>query len=56
MLNTNYILTIIWLLYQHFEPSEYVNGLSWSSPIFQANDPKVHIDVDDFQYFLESMM
>jgi hypothetical protein len=35
---------------QHFEPLEYVNGLSWSSPIFQANDPKVHIDLDDFPF------
>ncbi len=41
---------------QHFEPIEYVNGLSQSSPIFQANDPKVHIDLDDFPSFLELVM
>ncbi len=37
--------------FQHFKPIEYVNGLSWSSFIFQANDPKVHIDLDDFPSF-----
>jgi len=41
---------------QHFEPIEYVNGLFQSSPIFQANDPKVHIDLDDCPSFLELMM
>jgi hypothetical protein len=56
MLSTNYILTIIWLLYQHFEPIEYVNSLFQSSLNFQANDPKIHIDVDDFQSFSKSMM
>jgi hypothetical protein len=41
--------------FQDFEPIEYVNGLSWLSPIFQANNPKVHIDLDDFPFFWELM-
>jgi len=41
---------------QHFDPIEYVNGLFQSSPIFQANDPKVCIDLDDFPSFLELVM
>jgi hypothetical protein len=45
----------IWLYNtQYFEPIEYVNGLSRSSPIFQVNDPKVHIDVDDFSIFFRN--
>jgi hypothetical protein len=42
--------------FQHFEPIEYVNGLSHSSLIFQANDPKLHIDLDDFPSFLKLLM
>jgi hypothetical protein len=41
---------------QHFEPIEYVNCLSQSSPTFQANDPKVHIDLDDFPSFSKLVM
>ncbi len=41
---------------QHFEPNEYVNGLFWSSLIFQVNDPKVHIDLNDFPSFSKLMM
>ncbi len=41
---------------QHFEPIEYVNGLFQSSPIFQANDPKIHIDLDDFPSFSKLVM
>jgi hypothetical protein len=37
--------------FQHFEPIEYVNGLSWFSFIFQVIDSKVHIDLDDFPFF-----
>ncbi len=36
--------------FQDFEPIEYVNDLFWSLPIFQANDPKVHINLDDFPF------
>ncbi len=28
----------------------------WFSPIFQVNDPKIHIYLDDFSSFLELMM
>jgi hypothetical protein len=41
---------------QHFEPIEYVNGLFWSSLIFQVNDSKVHINLNDFPTFSELMM
>jgi hypothetical protein len=41
---------------QHFEPNEYVNGLFWSLLIFQVNDPKVHIDLNDFPSFSELMI
>ncbi len=41
---------------QHFEQIEYVNSLPQSSPIFQVNDPRVHIDFDDFSFFLELVM
>jgi hypothetical protein len=36
---------------QHFEQIQYVNGLSKYLPIFQINDPKVTIDLDDFSSF-----
>jgi hypothetical protein len=42
--------------FQHFEPIEYINGLFWSLLIFQANDRKVHIDLNDFPSFSELMM
>jgi len=41
--------------FQNFEPIEYVNGLSWLSFIFQVNNPKVHIDLNDFPSFLKLM-
>jgi len=37
--------------FQHFEPIEYVNGLSHSSPTFQANDPKIHTGLMIFHLF-----
>jgi hypothetical protein len=33
---------------QHFEQIQYVNGLFKSLSIFQINDPKVTLDLDDF--------
>jgi hypothetical protein len=41
---------------QHFEPIQYVNGLSKSLPTFQINDPKITIDSNDFPSFLKSMV
>jgi hypothetical protein len=41
---------------QHFEPIQYVNGLYRSSPTFQINNPKVSIDLNDFQFLLELVM
>jgi hypothetical protein len=41
---------------QHFEPIQYVNGLSRSSPTFQVNDSKFSIDLNDFPSFLELVM
>ncbi len=41
--------------FQDFKPIEYVNGVSWLSPIFQANNPKVHTDLNDYPSFLELM-
>jgi hypothetical protein len=53
-----YFVTYIAYNFQHFESIEYINGLSWTSlfTFFQANDPKIHIDLDDFSSFLELMM
>ncbi len=42
--------------FQHFEPIQYVNGISRSSPTFQINDSKVNIDLDDFPSLLEFVM
>jgi hypothetical protein len=42
--------------FQHFEPIEYVNGLFRSSPRFQTNDHKVHIDLNYFPFLSELMM
>jgi len=42
--------------FQHFEPNEYVNGLSTYTFIFQMNDPKVHKNLDGFPSFSELMM
>jgi hypothetical protein len=41
---------------QHFEPIQYVDGLSRSLPTFQVNDSKVTIDLDDFPSLLELTM
>jgi len=41
---------------QHFEPVQYVNGLSRSSLTFQVNNSKISIDLSDFSSFLHSMM
>jgi hypothetical protein len=41
---------------QHFEPIQYVNGLSKSLPTFQVNDSKVTIDLDDFPSLSELVM
>jgi hypothetical protein len=39
---------------ENFEPIKiYVNGLFRILLIFQVNDPKVTIDLDDFPSFLE---
>jgi hypothetical protein len=37
--------------FQHFEPLQYVNGLSRSLPTFQVNNSKVNINLDDFPSF-----
>jgi len=42
--------------FQHFEPIEYVNGLLQYLFIFQTNDLKIHINLDDFPSFSELMM
>ncbi len=42
--------------FQHFEPIQYVNGLFRSSPIFQVNNSKVSIDLNDFRSLLELVM
>jgi hypothetical protein len=42
--------------FQHFQPIQYVNGLSRSLLTFQINDSKITIDFNDFLSFLESMM
>jgi hypothetical protein len=36
--------------FQHFEPIQYVIGLSKSLLTYQINDPKVTINLDDFPY------
>jgi hypothetical protein len=41
---------------QHFEPIQYVNGLSRSLLTFQVNDFKVTINLDDFPFLSESKM
>jgi hypothetical protein len=41
---------------QHFEPIQYVDGLYRSLPIFQVNDSKINIDLDDFPSLSKSMM
>jgi hypothetical protein len=35
--------------FQHFKLIQYVNSLFRSLPTFQINDPKVTIDLNDFQ-------
>jgi len=50
------ILLHIMYNFQHFEPIQYVNGLSKSLPTFQINDPKVIIYFNDFPFVLKSMV
>jgi len=38
---------------QHFEPIVYGNSPFRSSLIFRAHDAKIHIDLDDFPFFLK---
>ncbi len=42
--------TLLHIVYnfQHFEPIQYVNGLSKFLPTFQVNDFKITIDLNDF--------
>jgi hypothetical protein len=47
-MNFQSILLYIVYNFQHFEEKRICYGLSRSSPIFQMNDPKVHIGLDDF--------
>jgi hypothetical protein len=42
--------------FEHFEPIQYVNGLSKFLTTFQINDSKFIIDLDDFPSFLKSMV
>jgi hypothetical protein len=42
--------------FQHFEPIQYVNGLSRFLPTFQVNDSNVSINLDDFPSRSKSMM
>jgi hypothetical protein len=42
--------------FQHFELIEYVNGLFWSLLIFQANDPKVHLYNENFDFTLMEIL
>jgi hypothetical protein len=42
--------------FQHFEPIQYVNGLTRFLLTFQINDPKVTIDLDDFPFPLELVL
>jgi hypothetical protein len=39
---------------QHFEPIPYVNNLSRSLLIFQVNDSKVTINLDDFFHLFQN--
>ncbi len=54
--NVAWIFNFITYSSQHFEPIQYVNGLSRSLLTFQVNDSKVTIDLDDFPSLLDSMM
>ncbi len=54
--NVAWIFNLITYNSQHFEPIQYVNGLSRSLPTFQVNDFKVTIDLDDFPSLSNSMM
>jgi hypothetical protein len=40
---------------QHFEPLDYFNGAPRFLHVFQINDPKVIINLDEFPFLLESM-
>jgi hypothetical protein len=52
-MNSQFIPLHIAYSFQHFEPIQYVNGLSRSSPTFQVNDSKINIDLNDFPSFLK---
>jgi hypothetical protein len=38
---------------QHFEPLDFFNGAPRSMHVFQINDPKVIINLDEFPFLLE---
>jgi len=42
--------------FQHFEPIQYVNGLSRCLHTFQVNDSKITIDLYDFPFLFNSMV
>ena len=42
--------------FQHFEPIQYVNGLTRFLLTFQINDPKVTINLNDFPYLSKLMV
>ncbi len=42
--------------FQHFEPIQYVNGLSKSLSTFQVNDSNGNIDLNDFPSLLKFVM
>jgi hypothetical protein len=42
--------------FQHFEPIQYVNGLSKYLPTFQVNGFKVTVDLNDFPSLSELVM
>ncbi len=39
--------------FQHFEPLDYFNGAPRSVHVFQINDPKVIINLDEFPFLSE---
>jgi hypothetical protein len=42
--------------FQHFEPIQYVNGLSKSLLTYQSNDPKITINLNGFPYLSKLMV
>jgi hypothetical protein len=47
------IPTFITCSSQHFEPLDYFNGAPRSVHVFQINDPKMIINLDEFPFLLE---